>query len=128
MHTALYFTVFGLLTVFHAYRVIKLRKKYRVGIGDGGHPELTRMIRVHGNHIEFVPIGLILLIALEFVQSPVWYLHLCGMTLLAGRLLHAYGLSQTEGVSFGRLRGMQLTLLSLLLSSVGITLWSFVVP
>lgn len=128
MHSAPYFTAFGLLTILHAYRVILLRKRYRVGLGTGGQPELERMIRVFGNHAEFVPIGLILLIGLEFVQAPTWYLHLCGITLLAGRLLHAYGLSKSDGVSFGRFRGMQLTFLSLLLSSIGVTLWSLVVP
>lgn len=128
MHSAIYFTAFGLLTIFHGYRVILLRRKFRVGIGSGGHSELEKMIRVHGNHSEYVPIGLILLIGLEFVQAPNWYLHLCGLTLLAGRLLHAYGLSQSEGLSFGRYRGMQLTFFSLILSSIGVTLWSFVVP
>ncbi len=128
MHSAPYFTVFGLLTILHAYRVIRLRQKYRVSLGTGGHPELERMIRVHGNHTEYVPMGLILLIGLEFVQAPAWYLHLCGLSLLAGRLLHAHGLADSDGPSFGRVRGMQLTFLSLLLSSVGITLWTFVVP
>lgn len=128
MHSAPYFTAFGLLTILHAYRVILLRRKYRVGLGSGGHPELEKMIRVLGNHAEYVPIGLILLIGLEFVQAPTWYLHLCGITLLAGRLLHAYGLSKSEGLSFGRYRGVQLTFLSLFLSSIGVTLWSLVVP
>ena len=128
MHTAPYFAAFGLLTIFHSYRVIRLRKKFRIGIGTGNNEELARMIRVHGNHSEYVPLGLILIIALEFVQAPIWYLHLCGMALLIGRLLHAQAIAKSSGVSFGRVRGMQLTFLSLFLSSIGVLLWTFLVP
>ena len=127
MHTAPYFAALGLLTIVHALRVILLRRKHKVGIGNGGVPELERMIRVFGNHAEFVPIGLILLIALEFVQAPVWYCHAVGLTLLLGRVLHAMGLSRTAGASAGRAGGTLLTLVSLLLSSVGIIIFSLLV-
>jgi len=128
MHTAPYFTAFGLLTILHAYRIIRLRLKYKVGIGDGGVPELARMVRVFGNYVEYVPLGLILLIGLEFVQAPVWYMHICGITLLLGRILHALGISRTAGKSGERMTGMALTFLSILLSSIGVSLWAFLGP
>jgi uncharacterized membrane protein YecN with MAPEG domain len=124
MHTAPYFTALGLLTIYHAMRIIRLRRKYRVGIGDGGHDDLAQMMRVFGNHIEYAPLGLILLAGLEFVQAPVWYLHLAGGTLLMGRCLHAVGLSTTIGVSPARYWGMVTTFTSLGVSSIGMTLFS----
>lgn len=86
------------------------------------------MGRVFGNFAEYVPIGLILLIALEFVQSPVWYLHLCGATLLIGRIFHSLGLSRAEQPDRYRIIGMVLTYISLLLSSIGVTLWTIFEP
>ena len=126
MHTAPYFTAFGFLTVIHAIRVIRLRWKHRVSIGDGGVRELELMMRVFGNHSEYVPIGLILLICLEFVQAPTWHLHLCGMTLLIGRILHAIGLPTGRPNVF-RFIGMNLTFASILIASIGVMYWTFVV-
>lgn len=130
MHTAPYFSAFGLLTILLAVRVVALRLRHRVafGTGDGRTPDLARRIRVFGNFIEFVPIGLILLIALEFVQTPTWYMHICGTTLLLGRILHAIALEQGAGVGLGRRFGMVLTFISLLLSSIGVTYWSLMAP
>lgn len=128
MHTAPYFTAFGLLTVFHGLRVIRLRFKHRVSLGDGGVPELERLIRVFGNHSEYVPIGLLLLIALEFLQAPPLYMHLCGLCLLSGRISHAIGLARSGKRTKPRFFGMVLTFLSLLLSSIGIMVFSFLAP
>jgi uncharacterized membrane protein YecN with MAPEG domain len=124
MHTAPYFAAFGLLTILHSWRVISLRRKHRVAFGTGNLPELDRMIRVFGNFTEYAPIGLILLIALEFVMAPYWYMHVCGVTLLLGRTLHAVALGKGRGVGRGRTAGMLLTLLSILLSSIGVLVFS----
>lgn len=123
MRTAPYFMAFGLLTIFHALRVMRLRWIHQVAMGDGGFKDLARMIRVFGNFIEYAPMGLILLMALEIAQAPPWYLHLCGATLLIGRIVHAQGL----GASRLKIRfaGMVLTLLSVGLGAIGVTLWTF---
>lgn len=124
MHTAPYFAALGFLTIVHAVRVIRLRWKHKVSLGDGGVPELNVMIRVFGNHAEYAPMGLILLASLEFVQAPVWYMHLTGMSLFTGRVLHAYGLPR-QPVNFGRFAGMILTLGSLGLGAFGVMLFTF---
>jgi uncharacterized membrane protein YecN with MAPEG domain len=128
MHIAPYLSAFGLLTVLHAARVISLRIKHKVSLGTGNIPQLERMIRVFGNHAEYVPIGLILLFALEFIVAPVWYIHLAGMLLLIGRIVHAVGLSRSTGGGKARTAGMLLTFASLLISSVGVLIWSFLGP
>jgi uncharacterized protein len=125
MHTAPYFAALGFLTIVHALRVMNLRWKHKVSFGDGGHSDLKVMIRVFGNHAEYAPIGLLLLAALEFVQAPVWYMHLTGMSLLLGRLLHAYGLPKPP-LHFGRWVGMTLTLVSVGLGSIGVMLFTFI--
>ena len=128
MHTAPYFTAFGLLYIVNAWRVISLRRKHRVGLGHGDIPDLRRAIRVFGNFTEWVPMGLILLIALEFEQAPFWYQHLMGGSLLLGRIIHSVGLSRSHGASPGRMIGMILTMFSILVGAVGVSLFSLLLP
>ncbi len=125
MHTAPYFTALGLIAIVNAVRVIRLRKRLGVSLGDGGHDELNRAIRVFGNFAEYVPLGLVLLAALEFVQAPVWYMHVCGALLLMGRLFHAVGLLG-KGSMNARVVGMVMTFATLALSAVGVTLFSMI--
>lgn len=128
MHTAPYFSGFGILAIVLSVRVIRLRRRHRVSMGDGGVAELGRRMRVFGNFAEYAPLGLILLIALEFVQSPVWYMHLAGGTLLLGRVLHAIGLEHPEQPHPGRISGMTLTFLSFALSSLGLLVFAMRTP
>lgn len=126
MHIAPYLAAFGLLTILHSVRVIRLRRRHKVGLGHGNVPELERLMRVFGNHSEYVPMGLILLFALEYMDAPVLYLHVVGAPLLVGRLIHAMALGGSSRGSTGRVAGMMLTFLSLALGSIGVLVFSFV--
>jgi len=88
-----------------AMYVVVLRYRHKVGIGDGGVPELLRAIRVHGNALEYVPLVLIMMLALELSSVGNIHLHVIGSVLLAGRLLHAWGLTRSSGTSPGRFIG-----------------------
>lgn len=105
----------GLLLLVLTWRVIAIRRRERIGLGDGGNALLQRRIRAHANCSETLPMQLLLLLALELAGAGPWWLHGCGIAILAGRLLHAIGLSSRSGVSFGRFVG---TLLSLLVTAV----------
>lgn len=106
---ALYSGVLGMLLIYLSYNVAGSRKKFKVGIGDGENKDLARAIRVHANFTEYVPIALILLAVYEANQGHVMVTHIAGITLVIGRLLHAYGLGKTVRTSFGRLVGILLT-------------------
>lgn len=95
-------------------QVIRLRRKEKVSLGDGGNPALVRAIRAHANAIEVTPIALIGLLAMTLVAAPVWTIHVGGISLTIGRVLHAIGLSQADGPSFGRMAGMILSLTALI--------------
>jgi uncharacterized protein len=60
---------------------------------------LQRTIRAHGNFIEYVPLGLLFLVALEFMQASAAMLWLLGATLLVSRICHAWGVIETYGPS-----------------------------
>lgn len=115
MHiTGIYAALATLLVVFLAYRVIVRRRSTRTGIGDGGDQELAMRIRVHGNAVENLPLGLILLFLVEWNQTLPLLVHIFGIALIVGRVLHAFGLSRSSGASSGRVVGMLVTLVALL--------------
>lgn len=101
----LYAALLGLILVYLSYRVVSYRVKYKVGIGDGGHADLARAIRVQGNFVEYVPIALLLILFVELAGFSAWVVHVLGVTLLAGRIWHARGLGASSGRSQGRFVG-----------------------
>lgn len=66
---------------------------------------LQRTIRAHGNFTEYVPLSLLLIIALELMQFDEIFLWLLGTILTLARIAHAWGLIQTYGPSTGRAIG-----------------------
>ncbi len=121
----IYAALLGLLLLALTTAVVRLRGKHKVGIGDGGHADLALACRAHANFIEYVPLALILLLLLEYRGVPVWALHGLGAALFLGRVLHAWGLSRSQGTSPGRAIGMMLTLGSILVSSLWLLVISF---
>ncbi len=107
--TAIYASLAGLLLLFLSFRVVRWRRKLSVGLGDGGQENLLRAQRTQANFIEYVPIALILLAAAESQGLAGWLLQTAGAILMLARLLHAWGLSQSSGRSFGRYWGTLLT-------------------
>jgi uncharacterized protein len=78
-----------------AVRVIFARRSEKVGIGDGGKTLLLRRMRAHANFAEYVPYALLLLGLAESMRSPTWLLLASGALLVIGRVVHAYGISQS---------------------------------
>jgi len=91
--------------------------RYRVGLGDGGIPDLAQAVRVHGNFIETVPFLLILMGLMELAHISPIYLHIYGSAAVFSRLLHAYGVTSTPLASKGRFLGTVLTMLLLTAAS-----------
>jgi hypothetical protein len=70
---------------------------------------LQRKVRAYGNFIEYVPLALLFILALELMNSPAWLLWLLGIALTLGRVAHAWGVIKTYGPSPGRAIGFFLT-------------------
>ncbi|KPD02888.1 MAPEG family protein [Moellerella wisconsensis] len=113
MVSSLYAVLGALLLIKLSLNVVKLRTQYRVAYGDGGFYELQTAIRVHGNAVEYIPMSLLLLLFMEMNGAHVWMIHLCGIILIAGRILHSYGLKNRE--YYWRRSGMTATYLSMVL-------------
>ncbi len=106
--TALYAGSLALWFLVLSYRVVG-RRRAGISLGDGGDPGMLRVVRGHANFAEYVPLALIMLAILELGGTSLIVLHVLGLALLAGRLLHGYALSFTQQFGFGRFWGTLLT-------------------
>lgn len=98
-----------LLAVALGIRVALIRMNLKQGVGDGGHKELIRAIRVHANLVEWVPLVLLTLFAAEARGAREAWIAGLGGALFLARLAHAWGLSHSGGVSPGRRYGVLTT-------------------
>lgn len=122
--SALYIALTALLLVALAAQVSRMRRRHRVGLGDGGNAEMMRAIRVHANLVEWGWPVLMLLLVAELNRAPALLLHVAGIAFIVGRVLHAVGLSSTSGTSFGRFTGIGLTWIVLVVLAAW-NLWAF---
>lgn len=113
--TALYTGLLALMFIVFSYNVASNRKRLGVGAGDGKNDELLKAIRIHSNFIEYVPFILILMSIYEVNQGNSVVIHACGILLLIARVAHHLGLAKTLGASKGRLMGVLLTWLIIIL-------------
>jgi uncharacterized membrane protein YecN with MAPEG domain len=106
--TALYAGLLGFYFVWLSTRVIKARRTYRLALGTS-HRLVERAARAHGNFAEYVPFALLLLALCEINGLPDWALHVLGVVLVAGRVLHATGIAREPEEFKWRVAGMSLT-------------------
>jgi uncharacterized membrane protein YecN with MAPEG domain len=98
---------------------------HRISLGLGEGSALEQPVRVHGNFTEYTPTFLILLLLAELGGAAFWFLHLLGAAFVAGRMLHAYGLSTVRARSFGRFYGSLSSWTSILVLSGCLLVRSF---
>jgi uncharacterized protein len=120
--TALYASVLALLILALAINVTRHRAKLKVALGDGGNPQMLRMIRLHANAIEYTPLALLLMGVYELDGGPRLALHIAGIALVVGRVLHTWGMWSTETPTFGRVAGQSLTWLTIAILAL-LNLW-----
>ncbi len=123
MTVSIYAALFMGLIIWLSFKVINIRHDERISLGDGGNADLKNAIAAHQNAIEYIPMGVLLLLMLELSNQSIWLIHLSAILLLIGRLIHARAML-TDSIPL-RVRGMQLTILSLILLIV-LNLYSYI--
>jgi uncharacterized membrane protein YecN with MAPEG domain len=63
------------------------------------------------NAIEYIPVALLLLFALEYNNANILIIHLAGLSLISGRIIHAKSLLSNN--LRGRVLGMQITIFTI---------------
>ena len=107
--TSLYASLLALIIIFLAFKVVVFRKTKKVGLGDNGDADGLQAIRVHANAVEYIPMIVILMALYEVNDGSHLILNILGVLAVVARLLHAFGLSKSAGISFGRFYGTAVT-------------------
>jgi uncharacterized protein len=112
--TATYVAVLALLYAALSLQVVRLRRRNRVGFGDGGNIALRCAIRAHAHFAEYVPIIALMAAMLETSGLAATRIHMLMGSLLVARLLHPLGIYAKPGTlqfRIGRVGGMVITTL-----------------
>jgi uncharacterized membrane protein YecN with MAPEG domain len=125
--TSIIAAILTLIFIKLSFAVISLRRKNKVGLGNGGHDDLERAIRAQGNFAEYVPFGLILIACLELNGAPWWLVAIPGLTLIIGRLIHARGINEPPPNFNKRVLGMKFTFGTLISLAVLNLAWALYV-
>ncbi len=120
IETAVYYLFLSVILVLYlSFLIIKQRKKHLVSVGSGGHDEIKYLMRAHGNALEYLPLFLIMLCVYDANDAPAWAVHLFGMMMMVGRVLHAIAFVKYQSMALKiRFWGMILTFLSLILVAI----------
>lgn len=116
--TALYAGILALILVALAINVTVHRNKLKVPLGDGNNPVMRRMIRVHGNAAEYIPLALVLMGIYELNGGAHTVLHVAGVALILARLAQSSEMFSTEMAGPRRIAGQSITWLTLIALAV----------
>ena len=117
---ALYAGLNGLILLWLAGAVSRVRLRTGIWVGDGGSQELMRAMRGQLNFAEYVPLCLVLLLLMAALGMPGYLVHLFGLVLTVGRVAHAAHFSGAYTGLMARQVGAMLTFGVLLLGSLGL--------
>ncbi len=112
-----YAALLALLFVFLSIRTIRLRRRLQIAIGHKEDERMLRAMRVHANFAEYAPFALLLLAFVELGSAPPLLVHVLAISLVLGRLSHAWGVSRLKEDYRFRVAGMAMTFGSILLAS-----------
>lgn len=100
----------------------KARAGAHLSIGHEDQSNLHLWVRRHGNFTEWVPMVLILMALSELNGLGAGWLHAAGILLLAGRLVHPFGLTVDNPATIGRIAGNSAPFLSVVILLAGLGL------
>ena len=122
--TILYAGLFGLFALILSFFAGSARGKSGESIlfGDPVNMDLAQRVRIHQNFLEYVPLILIIMAAIELNGASSSFLHIIGVLLIISRFAHAIGLKHDNMGHPGRLVGAGGTALIKLVVS-GYAVW-----
>ncbi len=97
---AIYAALNSAVLFWLAVQTGRIRQREKVFMGDGGNPRMIRVMRGHANAIEFIPI-----------TAPI--IHVLGILLTIGRVLHALHFTAADAPMWQRMAGTGLSFLAM---------------
>lgn len=122
--TALYAGILAIFALVLSFQAGSLRGKVGASVlfGDPANMELAEKVRRHQNFLEYVPMILILMGAIELNGGSATFLHVIGIALIVSRIAHAIGLKHDNMGHPGRVIGAGGTALITLIAG-GYAIW-----
>lgn len=121
--TLLYASIFAFFALVLSFRAGSFRGKTGVSVlyGSPVNMELAERVRTHQNFLEYVPMVLIVMGAIEASGGSSLFLYIVGDLLIVARIAHAIGLKHDNMAHVGRLIGAGGTaLITLVVSGYGL--------
>ena len=118
--TLMYACVFGLFALVLSFRAGSFRGKTGISVlhGEPQNMELAERVRVHQNFLEYVPLIVIMMGAIEVNGGNSMFLYIVGDLLFIARVVHAIGLKHDNMAHKGRAIGAGGTALLMLACGV----------
>ncbi|OYX46220.1 MAG: hypothetical protein B7Y90_16605 [Alphaproteobacteria bacterium 32-64-14] len=91
------------------FAVVVVRRRDKQSLGDGGNVDLLRATRRHGNFAENAAIFVVALALFEIVSGERMTTEIYAGIFIAGRVLHAIGLSLKNTSNLARVLGVVAT-------------------
>ncbi len=115
----IYAGIMGLIAIWLGVIVGGWRQKTGVSIGDGGNIDLVRAMRGQANFTETVPLTLIMMVYMALAGAPALAIHILGVLLVVGRIIHGLHFAKPGQPRWQRALGSGLSFLVLLAASLG---------
>jgi uncharacterized membrane protein YecN with MAPEG domain len=109
----MYASIFALFALALSFRAGGFRGKTGISVlfGEPANMQLAERVRVHQNFLEYVPMVVIVMAAIEASGGSSLFLYVVGDLLILARIAHAVGLKHDNMGHKGRLIGAGGTLL-----------------
>lgn len=123
--TLTYASIFAIFALVLSFRAGSFRGKSGVSVlyGEPMNMELAERVRAHQNFLEYVPMFIIIMGAVEASGGSSLFLYIVGDLLIIARIAHAVGLKHDNMGHIGRLIGAGGTaLLTLVIAGYGLWL------
>ncbi len=104
--------------------VVRKRQQHRVALGDGDIPDLAQAIRAFGNATEYVPAGMATLALFAALDVAPVVVHILGLLMFVGRVIHAIGLSRSGEATLARAIGVSITWLAYVFAGVALLFYA----
>ncbi len=120
--TATYAAILAILFVIMSFYVIVTRARTNILVGHEDNMTMLVAMRRHGNMVEYVPFAILMMGLAEMTGLGATWLHVCGLALIAGRLIHPIGVNETKSALAARVAGVLATMVAILVPAGSILL------
>lgn len=117
--TATYAAVLAFFYVAMSFYVIVTRARTDTLLGHGDSIPMLVAMRRHGNLAEYMPFAILMMALAEILGLGATWLHVSGIALIAGRLIHPFGVAEKSPLA-PRVIGILATFAAMIIPAISI--------